>query len=103
MTSGPRRAVRCANYKEGLEMSFNSLDAQREASQSFIASQRQEGWTALPALYDDGGYSGGSMERPALKRLSNDKVRISTSRSATGKAFPDVPLLVPCGGVTPTP
>lgn len=77
MSSDPRRAVRCAIYtrkssEEGLEMSFNSLDAQREACQSFIASQRQEGWTALPTLYDDGGYSGGSMERPALKRLLED-------------------------------
>jgi site-specific DNA recombinase len=53
-------------------MSFNSLDAQREACQSFIASQRQEGWRALPSLYDDGGYSGGSMERPGLKRLLED-------------------------------
>src|SRR5678815_111984 len=74
MSADPRRAVRCAVYtrkssEEGLEMSFNSLDAQREACQSFIASQRQEGWKALPTLYDDGGYSGGSMERPALKRL----------------------------------
>src|SRR5580693_6088183 len=77
MSSDPRRAVRCPIYtrkssEEGLEMSFNSLDAQREACQSFIASQRQEGWTALPTLYDDGGYSGGSMERPALKRLIAD-------------------------------
>jgi site-specific DNA recombinase len=77
MSPDPRRAVRCAIYtrkssEEGLEMSFNSLDAQREACQSFIASQRQEGWTALPTLYDDGGYSGGSMERPALRRLLND-------------------------------
>jgi DNA invertase Pin-like site-specific DNA recombinase len=53
-------------------MSFNSLDAQREACQAFIASQRQEGWRALPSLYDDGGFSGGSMERPALKRLLED-------------------------------
>src|SRR5450755_1335989 len=77
MSSDPRRAVRCAIYtrkssEEGLEMSFNSLDAQREACQSFIASQRQEGWTALPTPYDDGGYSGGSMERPALRRLLDD-------------------------------
>ena len=77
MNSDPRRAVRCAIYtrkssEEGLEMSFNSLDAQREACQAYIASQRQEGWRALPTLYDDGGYSGGSMERPALKRLLED-------------------------------
>jgi site-specific DNA recombinase len=77
MSSDPRRPVRCAIYtrkssEEGLEMSFNSLDAQREACQAYIASQRQEGWRALPILYDDGGYSGGSMERPALKRLLED-------------------------------
>jgi site-specific DNA recombinase len=77
MSSSPRQAVRCAIYtrkssEEGLEMSFNSLDAQREACQAFVTSQRQEGWRALPSLYDDGGYSGGSMERPALKRLLKD-------------------------------
>jgi len=65
---------RCAIYTrkstdEGLEQDFNSLDAQREAAEAFIASQRQEGWVALPTRYDDGGYSGGSMERPALQRL----------------------------------
>src|ERR1019366_5984293 len=54
------------------EQSFNSLDAQREACEAFIVSQRQEGWRALPTRYDDGGYSGGSMERPALKRLLED-------------------------------
>ena len=48
---------------------FNSLDAQREACAAFILSQKHEGWTVLPALYDDGGFSGGTMERPALKRL----------------------------------
>src|SRR3954469_12989096 len=77
MNSNPRQAVRCAIYtrkssEEGLEMSFNSLDAQREACQAFIASQRQEGWRALPSPYDDGGFSGGSMERPALRRLLED-------------------------------
>jgi len=70
-------ATRCAIYtrkssKEGLEQSFNSLDAQREACESFISSQRHEGWKALANRYDDGGYSGGSMERPALKRLLQD-------------------------------
>jgi site-specific DNA recombinase len=49
-----------------LEQAFNSLDAQREACAAFILSQKHEGWTALPAQYDDGGYSGGTMERPAL-------------------------------------
>src|SRR5262245_35772464 len=76
----PRPAIkrlRCAIYTrkstdEGLEKDFNSLDAQREASAAFIASQKHEGWTVLPTLYDDGGYSGGSMERPALKRLLAD-------------------------------
>ncbi len=77
MSSNPRLSARCAIYtrkssEEGLEMSFNSLDAQREACQAFIASQRQEGWKALPTLYDDGGFSGGSMERPGLKRLLED-------------------------------
>src|SRR5579863_6128461 len=69
--------MRCAIYtrkssEEGLEQSFNSLDAQREASEAFIVSQRHEGWRTLPDRYDDGGYSGGTMERPALKRLLVD-------------------------------
>ena len=68
---------RCAIYtrkssEEGLEQHFNSLDAQREACEAYIMSQAGEGWTALPARYDDGGYSGGSMERPALQRLLAD-------------------------------
>jgi len=69
--------TRCAIYtrkssEEGLEQEFNSLDAQREAAEAFIASQKAEGWTALLDRYDDGGYSGGSMERPALDRLLRD-------------------------------
>ncbi len=69
--------TRCAIYtrkssEEGLERSFNSLDAQREACESFIGSQRHEGWRAMPTRYDDGGYSGGTMERPALRRLLED-------------------------------
>ena len=69
--------MRCAIYtrkssEEGLEQSFNSLDAQRESSEAFILSQRQEGWHVVPTRYDDGGYSGGTMERPALKRLLAD-------------------------------
>src|ERR1700680_598503 len=74
----PRTKVfRCAIYtrkssEEGLEQDFNSLHAQRESCDAYIKSQRHEGWTPLPALYDDGGYSGGSTERPALKRLLAD-------------------------------
>ena len=68
------KALRCAIYtrkssEEGLEQDFNSLDAQREAGEAFIQSQRQEGWVVLPDVYDDGGVSGGTMERPALQRL----------------------------------
>lgn len=68
---------RCAIYTrkssdEGLDQAFNSLDAQREAGEAFIKSQAHEGWQALPARYDDGGYSGGTMERPALQRLLAD-------------------------------
>ncbi|MCC6789939.1 MAG: recombinase family protein [Hyphomonadaceae bacterium] len=68
------KKLRCAIYtrkssEEGLEQTFNSLDAQREACGAYILSQAGEGWTALKDIYDDGGFSGGSMERPALKRL----------------------------------
>ncbi len=72
-----RAKLRCAVYtrkssEEGLEQEFNSLNAQREACEAYVASQRHEGWTALPALYDDGAYSGGTMDRPALQRLLDD-------------------------------
>jgi site-specific DNA recombinase len=77
MSTLQKRSIRCAIYtrkssEEGLEQSFNSLDAQREACQAYILSQRQEGWRAIDAQYDDGGYSGGSMGRPGLKRLLAD-------------------------------
>ncbi len=70
-------AARCAIYtrkstEEGLEQDFNSLDAQREACAAYIVSQRHEGWSALPDTYEDGGYSGGSMDRPGLKALLAD-------------------------------
>jgi site-specific DNA recombinase len=66
--------LRCAIYtrkstEEGLDQEFNSLDAQREAAEAFIQSQRREGWIALPELYDDGGFTGANMDRPALARL----------------------------------
>jgi DNA invertase Pin-like site-specific DNA recombinase len=69
--------MRCAIYtrkssEEGLEQAFNSLDAQREACAAFILSQKHEGWTVLPTMYDDGGFSGGTMDRPALQRLLGD-------------------------------
>ena len=69
--------LRCAIYtrkssEEGLEQSFNSLDAQREACGAYIVSQKSEGWKALPENYDDGGFSGGKMDRPALQRLLRD-------------------------------
>jgi DNA invertase Pin-like site-specific DNA recombinase len=72
-----RRKLRCAVYtrkssEEGLEQEFNSLDAQREACEAYVASQRAEGWLLLSDRYDDGGFSGGTLERPALKRLLAD-------------------------------
>jgi DNA invertase Pin-like site-specific DNA recombinase len=75
MTAGQR--VRCAIYtrkssEEGLDQAFNSLDAQREACAAYILSQASEGWVALPDIYDDGGLSGGTLERPALQRLLSE-------------------------------
>ncbi|MEY2786763.1 MAG: DNA-invertase hin [Planctomycetota bacterium] len=72
-----KRPVRCAIYTrkssdDGLELDFNSLDAQREAAEAFIASQRGEGWQVIPTHYDDGGFSGGNMDRPALAALLKD-------------------------------
>lgn len=71
------RTTRCAIYtrkssEEGLAQSFNSLDAQREACEAYIVSQKHEGWTALSAHYDDGGVSGGTMERRSLRKLLED-------------------------------
>src|ERR1700720_1286283 len=74
---GVTRKLRCAVYTrkssgEGLDMEFNSLDAQREACHAYIASQRGEGWVQVDDRYDDGGVSGGTVGRPALKRLLAD-------------------------------
>ena len=71
------RKLRCAVYtrkssEEGLDMEFNSLDAQRESCEAYVASQRPEGWVLVPDRYDDGGFSGGTLERPALQRLLAD-------------------------------
>ncbi len=75
--AAPVRKTRCAIYTrkstdEGLDKEFNTLDAQRDACSSYIASQRHEGWIEVPDYYDDGGFSGGNLERPALKRLLAD-------------------------------
>ena len=76
MTGKPRN-VRCAVYTRvsteyGLDQEFNSLDAQQEAAEAYIRSQAHDGWTMVRARHDDGGYSGGSTERPALQRLLAD-------------------------------
>src|SRR5215813_9605944 len=71
------RTVRCAIYtrkssEEGLEQEFNSLQTQREACEAFITSQRHEGWVSLSKAYDDGGFSGATIDRPALQQLLAD-------------------------------
>ncbi len=72
-----QKRQRCAIYtrkstEAGLEQDFNSLDAQREACEAYIKSQAHEGWKLLPQCYDDGGLSGGTLDRPALQRLLTD-------------------------------
>ena len=69
--------IRCAIYcrksvEKGLDMEFNTLDAQREAAEAYIASQKANGWVCLPEHYDDGGFSGGTLNRPALRKLLLD-------------------------------
>src|SRR5712675_1252479 len=77
MPPGDPSRKRCAIYtrkssEEGLEQEFNSLQAQSEACEAYIRSQRHEGWALAPTRYDDGGFSGGTMERPALQQLLAD-------------------------------
>lgn len=72
-----KKLIRCAVYtrkstEEGLDMEYNSLDAQREAGEKYIEAMKHEGWRLIPEAYDDGGYTGGNMDRPALKRLIDD-------------------------------
>src|SRR6202034_3518514 len=77
MSAKPGKVIRCAIYtrkstEHGLDQEFNSLDAQREACEAYITSQASQGWMALPQEYDDPAYSGGNLERPALKKLLAD-------------------------------
>ena len=74
MSSKPDKLLRCAIYtrkstEHGLELEFNSLDAQHEACEAYVKSQASEGWRVLPKRYDDAAYSGGNLDRPALQRL----------------------------------
>ncbi len=76
-TPKDEHVIRCAIYTrksttEGLDQAFNSLDAQRESAEAYIASQKHAGWTALPHHYDDGGFSGGTIDRPAMQQLIAD-------------------------------
>ena len=89
MNTGRSKQVRCAIYTrvstdQGLEQDFNSLDAQYDASQAYIRSQQHAGWTMVRSKYDDGGFSGGNTDRPALQRLLEDvrAGKIDTSSSS---------------------
>ena len=77
MKPTPVKTIRCAIYtrkctEEGLQQAFNTLDAKRESAEAYIASQRAEGWVCLPDRYDDGGFTGGNLERPVVQRLTTD-------------------------------
>src|SRR5262249_56065341 len=98
----PATPVRCAIYtrkstEEGLDQDFNSLDAQREAAEAYVHSQAHAGWTALSIRYDDGGYSGSNLDRPALQRLLADieagqgHCRLTHPLDRPSPPFPDLP------------
>jgi hypothetical protein len=84
MNQPGRATVRCAIYtrkstEEGLQQEFNSLDAQRESAEAYIKSQASEGWICLPDGFNDGGFSGGTIERPALKHSPTFRQAVSTA------------------------
>src|SRR6201987_6410148 len=102
VVTGTRRIerVRCAIYtrkssEEGLDHEFTSLQAQREACEAFINSQRHEGWVCLPACYDDGGFSGATIDRPALQRLLADITAGRVDTVIGYKIDPLTPSLAP--------
>jgi site-specific DNA recombinase len=102
MRTRPAKLVCCAIYTrvstdQGLEQDFNSLDAQYDASQAYIRSQAHAGWTLLRAKYDDGGFSGGNTERPALQRLLED-VSGKRNFAARDKPSKSPPREMACAG-----
>jgi hypothetical protein len=106
------KTSRCAIYtrkssEEGLDQSFSSLHAQREACEAYVLSEKHEGWRVLSAKYDDGGFSGGNMQRPGLKKLLGDIAagKIDTGRQAacrSGLRQADSKPALVLGGATPT-
>ncbi|HEV7280508.1 MAG TPA: recombinase family protein [Pirellulaceae bacterium] len=106
----PRSAapsIRCAIYtrkstEESLDLDFNSLDAQRESGEAYIKNQANEGWVCLPDRYDDGGFTGGNMDRPALKRLLADIEAGKVDCVVVYKVDRISRSLLVCGGLTPT-
>ena len=94
----PASTIRCAVYTrkstdENLDKDFNSLDAQREAGEAYIRSQTGEGWVCLPDRFDDGGYTGGNLDRPALKRLIADIEAEFAERDAVMAALAGYPRI----------